>query len=443
MSSYQGPPSYDSPTNTGPPERDFGKDLADIAQRHGGDTYAYLNAVNRLGEDYSKAKTQHEEQQRASSMTGLGSSQRAGYYDPLAMAMQGRDPAKSSFAAPQSNMARGELVDAIGMVRNRAQGQGLASDDMLAAALDANRARAASSAASMTGVNPALAQRIAAQQQNSADAQARQQFGAMGLQERAQAQGALTGALAGLRGQDMGLDQMRQRTDLANLQSQNQQAGRNDAMTQALMGMGLQADQAAQQGGIAALGSTDQRYLGNLQAETAMKQAEMEMEAREKAAKWGFGGTLLGGLLGAGGQALAAAIPSDVRLKEDIEPGDQKVSQLLDALKSYKFDYKDSRHGGDNTLGIMAQDLEKTPMGREAVINTPEGKAIDGQRALQLALAANANLNERLRKLEDPRDRVMEPSAPPQSDVRSRVMEPSGPARNDEALLAALRAGGQ
>lgn len=142
-------------------------------------------------------------------------------------------------------------------------------------------------------------------------------------------------------------------------------------------------------------------------------------------------------ILNAGmGAAALMATKSDIRAKEDIRAGDFAAEQLLEGLKAYEYKYKPeaevsarrdsilnarqmnrrrddilaARTGrmamptvdlrGEDRLGIMAQDLEKTPLGAQAVVDTPTGKSIDpGQLAVGLA-AGMANLHKRLKGLE-------------------------------------------
>lgn len=110
---------------------------------------------------------------------------------------------------------------------------------------------------------------------------------------------------------------------------------------------------------------------------------------------------LLGGLIGAAG-AGGAAMASDERLKKDIGDGDQDAYAFLDALKAHKFNYKNpdgpgAQHG--EQLGVMAQDIEQGP-GRNMVQDTPDGKMLDPAKGFGSVLAAQANLHERLKKIE-------------------------------------------
>lgn len=91
-------------------------------------------------------------------------------------------------------------------------------------------------------------------------------------------------------------------------------------------------------------------------------------------------------------------------VKEDKEEFSSKA--FLDALQSYKYEYKDEFKkdplaGEGQRISVMAQDLEKAgPVGRSMVINTPQGKVVDYGRGFGTILAAQAELNKRLKELE-------------------------------------------
>jgi len=52
-------------------------------------------------------------------------------------------------------------------------------------------------------------------------------------------------------------------------------------------------------------------------------------------------------------------------------------------------------------VGVMAQDLEKTPMGASFVKDTPNGKQVDYGHGLAAILASQVNIHDRLRHLEE------------------------------------------
>lgn len=90
---------------------------------------------------------------------------------------------------------------------------------------------------------------------------------------------------------------------------------------------------------------------------------------------------------------------SDEDLKEDKgEMSDEEIDQLFANLSGHKFRYKGDPRNRDQ-VGIMAQDLEK--VSPDSVIDTPAGKMVQGESALNMALAAMSNMHGRLKDLED------------------------------------------
>lgn len=88
---------------------------------------------------------------------------------------------------------------------------------------------------------------------------------------------------------------------------------------------------------------------------------------------------------------------SDERNKCDITPmSDDDVDNMFAKLTGYKYRYKGSKR---QTEGVMAQDVEKTPM-RQSVVDTPAGKILSGNEMIGQSMAALANLSQRIRKLE-------------------------------------------
>ncbi len=177
------------------------------------------------------------------------------------------------------------------------------------------------------------------------------------MQDQQAANGMLVGALNGTRGQDIGYAN-------ANAQLTQNQTNLND-----------------------------QRQLGLIQQQNQMDQEELK--ARIAAQEQHKGN--IGGLMKAAGGLLAM---SDERVKKDITEAGDEVDAMLDALKPYRYTYKDEKHGKGPRTGIMAQDMEKSAMGSLVVREVPDGKALDVNKALSAALASSARLNERVRKLE-------------------------------------------
>lgn len=91
---------------------------------------------------------------------------------------------------------------------------------------------------------------------------------------------------------------------------------------------------------------------------------------------------------------------SDRRLKSGIADGEAEADKLLKGLKAYTYRYNDEKHGKGERVGIMAQDLERTKAGRQAVIETPEGKAIHGAHLAAALAATLPGIDKRIARLE-------------------------------------------
>jgi len=98
----------------------------------------------------------------------------------------------------------------------------------------------------------------------------------------------------------------------------------------------------------------------------------------------------------------AAVAASDIRVKKDIKESPLDIDNFLDEITGYKFRYKNpEKHGEGERLGVMTQDLGKSKLGSEAVVNLEGGvEGIDPTKALHAILASVGRLNERLNGLE-------------------------------------------
>jgi hypothetical protein len=105
----------------------------------------------------------------------------------------------------------------------------------------------------------------------------------------------------------------------------------------------------------------------------------------------------------------AAGPNSDVSLKENMnqseKSGSEMVEEFLNALKSYTYNYKDKENNGQKNpegkvTSVMAQDLEKSKLGKQMVTEGPEGKMVDYGQGMAPLFAAIAELNQRTKKLE-------------------------------------------
>jgi len=170
---------------------------------------------------------------------------------------------------------------------------------------------------------------------------------------------------------------------------------------QALHGLEAQIDTETMKADLTMMGFDLQRDLAELDSATQIKVAEMTKQwrnAQGDTAKQAAIITAIGTVI-----AGYASVGSDIRAKTNISPGAGEVESFLDALNSYKYEYKDPAAADETGMfvGVMAQDLEKTPMGASFVKDTPRGKMVDYGHGLAAILASQANIHDRLRHLEE------------------------------------------
>lgn len=111
----------------------------------------------------------------------------------------------------------------------------------------------------------------------------------------------------------------------------------------------------------------------------------------------------ISGMIQGAGQAAMMAMGSDKNMKKDIKSNSKKVDSFLDQLKAREYNYKNPNEKGASSgkkSGIMAQDLEKSEIGKNIVKNIDGKKMISIPDSVSAVLAAQARLNERLSKLE-------------------------------------------
>lgn len=99
-------------------------------------------------------------------------------------------------------------------------------------------------------------------------------------------------------------------------------------------------------------------------------------------------------LIGNGaGMGMAAIMASDSRLKTEIEPVSvNDLKEMRSHLHAYRFKYiNPEEHGEGEYIGVMAQDLEKSKLGRTLVFEDGNGnKQLDLKRVMMLFLASLA-----------------------------------------------------
>lgn len=112
----------------------------------------------------------------------------------------------------------------------------------------------------------------------------------------------------------------------------------------------------------------------------------------------------LGALSGIGQSLMGGgSSTSDEREKKNIDDvsGIAKgIADFVKHLKPYEYEYKNDEDGTGKKVGIMAQDLEKSKIGKTMVDETPDGKkVVDTNKAIGVLLASVAELNKKLDKV--------------------------------------------
>lgn len=223
-------------------------------------------------------------------------------------------------------------------------------------------------------------------------------------------------------------------------------------------GQALQANLAERMGALGQLGGLSTQARGqDIDRALGLYGMELQNAGMQQQGAMGYQNarssmqTPLQTLLNAGGQAGAIwattrdKAPSDRRVKTDIGPGGGRADAFLESLIPQEYRYKtvkvntpeavyaQQRHPTSpareavlnkylrgqereavlneyldkplppRNLGIMAQDLERTPIGAQAVVDTPGGKVVDFGQLGGAQLAALARLHERLKAVEGKR----------------------------------------
>ena len=170
---------------------------------------------------------------------------------------------------------------------------------------------------------------------------------------------------------------------------------------QALYGLEAEIDIETMKSDLQMMGFELTRDLAELDSATQIKVAELTGQWRRAQGN----DQKQAAIIGAIGTVIAAyAKTSDIRAKTNISAADSEVESFLDALNAYQYEYRDpDAPGADPGMftGVMAQDLEKSPMGASFVQDTPQGKMVDYGHGLAAILASQANIHDRLKQLEE------------------------------------------
>ncbi len=281
---------------------------------------------------------------------------------------------------------------ALGMLARTASGQGPSIAQMQAAAAmqqARNSMQGMAASARGGGGNAAAAMRTAMMQGGAMQQGAAQQGGMLRAQEMLAAQNAYAQQANAIRGAEQARMGQGAQWSLGNTAAQQANQRQNDQMANAqdaFRANAMQQNTAGRQG--------EQNWRQN--AFSDINRTELGQQAQSDANT--------GKAIGTGGTILASLLPfifSDERLKTGVGNGAGEIRSALDNLSPKSFEYKDGANGEGERLGIMAQDLEKSKYGKSIVQKDGDGmRMVDGGGGLNMALAAIADLHQRMKKFE-------------------------------------------
>lgn len=91
---------------------------------------------------------------------------------------------------------------------------------------------------------------------------------------------------------------------------------------------------------------------------------------------------------------------SDKKMKKNVSDGSGDARDMMEKLAAAIFEYKDKNQGDGKQVGVMAQDLEKSDLGKQMVDEKGGKKWVNFAKGLGAVLAAQADLNKRMKKME-------------------------------------------
>jgi len=348
---------------------------------------AFLNAVQQQGKQVSAPQLGAAPQAQAAQIARQN----------MMGSQAGQQQLLNRLLSPQGQQQERQQA----LQTNRALAEQGARAQMAALASGRGNAQAANRQAMQTG----------AMMQSQAAQQGMQQAGQNELQRQqlaSQILGQQYGTEAGLAQSQA---QLAQQAALANQQLQGQ-FGLTAADQQ------LRAQQLNQASELQRLGLQGQAQMGMDQMSNQNLGLQAQLDSQRAAAQREAKSGILSGL---GSLATTAMMFSDKRVKKDIKATTTKASReldkmagsgsesrkFLDALQSYEYKYKHEGKDATPQMGIMAQDLEKTRLGKQMVVENELGvKQVDFGRGFGALLASQAELNKRIKKLEAAKGRI-------------------------------------
>jgi hypothetical protein len=326
--------------------------------------------------------------------------QNAPYMTPAAMAAAGMDAA--TIDPTQQAQFRADQQGLVSSLQDIAAGRGGPSvaENQLARTLGRNISTQNSLAAGARGPNMALARRTAAMNVGQLGAVAAADAATLRAQEADAARARLGDVLAAGRGADIGLAtsqaDLRQQAAAANAGFQQQASAANAGFQQQAGATNLGAKVETRAQNIGEAKGYREDILGAQKLHGDAEAAKLNAQAQTTGAALEAKGKSRGGLLGAGGAIIASL--SDRRAKTDVhEERPRAMAEFLSAVNPSEFKYKGE---GVERHGVIAQDLEKSRIGRTLIRESPGGKAVDLPSSVMALMGATAHLHDRLRRLE-------------------------------------------
>lgn len=304
-----------------------------------------------------------------------------GMYDQAAQVDQRQMP---QFNFGYQDQTRNAQMGLMQQLQAQANGQGPSLAQMqLQRGQESAMANAMAMGASQRGANQAGALRNIGTQQAGIQQGLAADSAQLRMQEQMMAQQQLAGLTGQMRQQDIGASS-------AQTQFAQQSRQMNDQMVQFYTSQGMSLQDAQLKA---------QMELEKLRTQQNIEQMKIEQE--RDAANKKLAGDVVGGAMDMVGGGLGAISASDENLKTDIAPADSDLYEFLDTLEPHSYSYLDEKHGKGERVSVMAQELEKSPLGEAFVFETDDGKMVDYGKGLGTMLAAQAALHRRLKKLED------------------------------------------
>lgn len=149
--------------------------------------------------------------------------------------------------------------------------------------------------------------------------------------------------------------------------------------------------QAGMQTGMNQYGQATQNRLAAAGQQGAIGQAQQGAGQAQGNALWSGIGSAAG--------AAGSLISSDEKAKQNIQPAPDMLDAILRKVRPKTFEYKDGAGEPGPQVGVVAQDLEQTPLA-PVVEQTPAGKAINTSKLSTAALDLILELGQRVKELE-------------------------------------------